>query len=97
MINKTINQQSNKYILSIFLILALNSFFAGFSHVGKHSIQNKFWNIQENTKTIEASYIYLKDQQVYLRDEKTSSIINFPLTDFSMEDQFCREDIKEKM
>ena len=85
--SKTINQKSKKYILSIILILALNSFFIGFSHVGKHSIQNKFWNIQNDTKTIEANYIYLKDQQVFLRDEKTSSIINFPLTDFSMEDQ----------
>ena len=100
MINKTINQQSNKYILSIFLILALNSFFIGFSHVGQHSIQNKFWNIQDNTKTIEANYIYLKDQQVFLRDEKTSSIINFPLTDFSMKDQLLilkQNELSEKI
>jgi len=100
MINKTKNQQSNKYILSIFLILALNSFFIGFSHVGQHSIQNKFWNIQDNTKTIEANYIYLKDQQVFLRDEKTSSIINFPLTDFSMKDQLLilkQHELSEKI
>ena len=64
------------------------------------SIQNKFWNIQDNTKTIEANYIYLKDQQVFLMDEKTSSIINFPLTDFSMEDQLLilkQNELSEKI
>ena len=97
---KTINQKPNKHILSILLILALNSFFIGFSHVGEHSIQNKFWNIQDNTKTIEGNYIYLKDQKVFLRDEKTSSIINFPLTDFSMEDQLLilkQNELSEKI
>ena len=97
---KTINQKTNNHILSIFFILALNSFFIGFSHVGEHSIQNKFWNIQDNTKTIEANYIYLKDQQVFLMDEKTSSIINFPLTDFSMEDQLLilkQNELSEKI
>ena len=100
MINKTINQKPSKHILSIYLILALNSFFIGFSHIGEHSIQNKFWKIQDDTKTIEANYIYLKDQQVFLRDEKTSSIINIPLTDFSMEDQLLilrQNELSEKI
>ena len=97
---KIINQKTNNHLLSIFFILALNSFFIGFSHVGEHSIQNKFWNIQDDTKTIEANYIYLKDQQVFLRDEKSSSIINFPLTDFSMEDQLLilkQNELSEKI
>lgn len=100
MINKTINQKPSKHILCIFLILALNSFLIGFSHVGEHSIKNKFWKIQDDTKTIEANYIYLKDQQVFLRDEKKNSIINFPLTDFSMEDQLVilkQNELSEKI
>ena len=73
-----------------FIVLSVTflSFFHGFSHTGEHSTESKVWLIQNSSKTIDASYISLNEQRVYLRDNKTQRIINFPITDFSMEDQF---------
>ena len=64
------------------------SFFNVYSHTVKHSKDSKVWIIQNSSKTIDASYISLNEQLVYLRDNKTQRIVNLPITDFSMEDQF---------
>lgn len=81
--NKTKRFLNSKAIL----ILTIISFSFGFSHTGKHANQGKFWQIQEGSKTIQADYLSLKDQDVSLRELKTNAIFTFPLTDFSMEDQ----------
>ena len=81
--NKTKHFLNSKAIL----ILTIISFSFGFSHTGKHANQGKFWQIQEGSKTIQADYLSLKDQDVSLRELKTNAIFTFPLTDFSMEDQ----------
>lgn len=73
---------------SAFFILTLTTFLTGFAHTGAHTSQGKFWQIQEGSKTIHASYIFLKDHTVYLSDHNTNTVFNVPLTDFSMEDQF---------
>ena len=74
--------------LFIFLSVSILSFFNGFSHTGKHSKDSKVWLIQNSTKTIDARYISLNEQRVYLIDNKTQRVVNFPITDFSTEDQF---------
>ena len=77
-----------KHIFFILLSISILSFFNGFSHTGKHSKNSKVWLMQNSSKTIDANYISLNEQRVYLRDNKTQRIVNFPITDFSMEDQF---------
>ena len=74
--------------LFILLSVLILSFFNGFSHTGKHSKDSKVWLIQNSTKTINARYISLNEQRVYLIDNKTQRVVNFPITDFFMEDQF---------
>ena len=85
-INQTIMFKNFK--LFILLSVLILSFFNGFSHTGKHSKDSKVWLIQNSTKTINARYISLNEQRVYLIDNKTQRVVNFPITDFSMEDQF---------
>jgi hypothetical protein len=85
-INQTIMFKNFK--LFIFLSVLILSFFSGLSHTGKHSKDSKVWLIQNSTKTIDARYISLNEQRVYLIDNKTQRVVNFPITDFSMEDQF---------
>lgn len=72
----------------ILLTLTLISFSFGFAHTGEHTSQIKLWQIQEGTKTIQADYLSLKDQLVFLRELNTNKVLKFPITDFSMGDQF---------
>ena len=76
------------YKLFIVLSISILSFFMSFSHTGEHPQDSKIWLIQNSAKTIDARYISLNEQRVYLIDNKTQRVVNFPITDFSMEDQF---------
>ena len=81
------NQVLRKLISSILLSLSLNCFMSGFAHSGDNINHGKSWKIQDDSKTVHADYIFLKDQDVYLREHNTDIVLNFPLTYFSWEDQ----------
>ena len=81
------NQSAKNFLRKLFLVVVLNAFSFGFSHSGTHPQQTKKWILQEASLVLEANFISLIDQQVTLRELKTNSIVHFPITDFSMEDQ----------
>ena len=74
------NQVLHKLIFSILLIFTFNCFMTGFAHSGEHINRGKSWQIQDASKNVQADYIFLKDQDVYLREHDTDIILNFPLT-----------------
>ena len=51
----------------------------GFAHSGEHVNQGKSWQIKGASKNVQADYIFLKDQDVYLREHNTDIVLNFPL------------------
>ena len=94
------NQVLRKLIFSILLTLTLNCFMTGFAHSGDHINHGKSWQIGDDSKTVQADYIFLKDQDVYLREHNTNIVLNFPLTDFLMEDQLLilrQNELSEKI
>ena len=94
------NQVLRKLIFSILLSLSLNCFMSGFAHSGENINHGKSWKIQDDSKTVHADYIFLKDQDVYLREHNTDIVLNFPLTYFSMEDQLLilkQNELSEKI
>ena len=94
------NQVLRKLIFSILLTLTLNCFMTGFAHSGDHINHGKSWQIGNDSKTVQADYIFLKDQYVYLREHNTNIVLNFPLTDFLMEDQLLilkQNELSEKI
>lgn len=68
-------------------VLIISSFFVGFSHTGDHSTQGKLWILNNPVKSVKADFISLSNHQVYLKDVNSHTIVNYPLTDFSMVDQ----------
>lgn len=58
------------------------------AHVGSiHSHESKKWFIQESLKPLEAEFISFNGSSVILKEFKTNVILNYHLSEFSMEDQ----------
>ena len=68
------------------ILFAITPFIAN-AHTGEHDHQGKQWHLMNGSQTIEANYISFTNELVYLRDVKSNAILQFPITDFSMEEQ----------
>ena len=82
------NSSFKRTLNSILIMLMFSSFFIGFSHTGDHTTQGKLWILNNPTKSVKADFISLNNHQVYLKDVTSHTIVNYPLTDFSMVDQY---------
>lgn len=81
------------------ILFAITPFIAN-PHTGEHDHQGKQWQLMNGSQTIEANYISFTNELVYLRDVKSNSILQFPITDFSMEDQLLilrQSELSEKI
>ena len=73
---------------NILITFIFSSFFIGFSHTGDHTSIGKEWILNNHDISLKADFISLNNNQVYLKDVNNNKIINFPLYDFSMADQY---------
>ena len=81
------------------ILFAITPFIAN-AHTGEHDHQGKQWHLMNGSQTIEANYISFTNELVYLRDVKSNAILQFPITDFSMEDQLLilrQSELSEKI
>jgi hypothetical protein len=73
-----------KNLQLVLLFLCCNSIFA---HTINYENQVlKHWNIQKENKFVDGSFSMLKNGKVYI-EEGNNTIVNFPITDLSIEDQ----------
>lgn len=69
-----------------FLLLTINGFV--YSHSGTHSEKHAhLWQLTEDNHSFKADYIAFNNGIVLLQNTSTGKISQYPITDFSMEDQ----------
>jgi hypothetical protein len=73
-----------KFITFLLAFLMLNAVFAHDLHYEKVIL--KHWNISAEKKTVEGSFYMFKEGNVFI-EQANHSIVNYPLTSFSKEDQ----------